>query len=101
MMATGAPGNRPLASTANLAIFSSMPFSMFWLALHQGPRARFFEPFAAPRQAWIGQEIFMGVERLFARSRRHSFARAVGQYPIALLIVHEVGDHNLVENLLM
>ena len=43
----------------------------------------------------------MGVERLFARGGLDSFARAVGQYPIALLIVHQVGDHDLVQDLLM
>src|ERR1700676_3860301 len=48
---------------------------------------RLLERFAAARQAWIGHEIFVGVEGLLAGSGRDPRGRAVGQERPALLIV--------------
>src|ERR1700687_5283312 len=62
---------------------------------------RFLERFATARQARVGYEIFLGVGRLFARRGLYARRGAVGQEPPALLVVLEVGDHDLIENLLM
>src|SRR6516164_4916846 len=54
--------------------------------------------FAAARQTRIGHEIIVRVERLLPARGRDSLARAVRQYAKALLIIHQVGLHNLVEH---
>ena len=43
----------------------------------------------------------MSVERLLAFGQRNPYARAVGQHPKALLVVHQVGFHDLIEHMLM
>ena len=50
------------------------------------------------RQARIGHEIFMRVERLFPFGGRNPFARAVRQNAKALFVVHEVRLHDLFEH---
>ena len=43
----------------------------------------------------------MRVERLFARHGGDPLARAVRHDPEALLVVHEIGFHDLIEHMLM
>src|SRR5262249_61581892 len=60
-----------------------------------------FERFAAARQAWIGHEVLVRVERLLAVGGCDTRGRAVGQERPARFVVLEVGDHDLVEHLLV
>src|ERR1700680_4347467 len=62
---------------------------------------RLLERFSAARQAWVGHEILVGIERLFAGSRLDTRGRAVGQERPALLVVLELGDHGLIHDLLV
>src|SRR5262245_7152995 len=62
---------------------------------------RFLERFATTRQAWIGHEVLVGVERFLAPGRLYPIRAAVGQEFPALFIVFQVGNHDLVEHLLM
>ena len=64
-------------------------------------RRGFFERFATARQARIGHEIFVGVERLFARRGLDAHRGAVRQEVPALLVVLEIRHHDLVEHLLV
>src|SRR5689334_18159878 len=59
------------------------------------------EGFATTGQARIGHEILMGVEWFLALGGCDPTARAVRQHGPALLVVEQVGQHDLVENLLM
>src|SRR5271167_3988906 len=59
------------------------------------------ERFSASRQARIGHEILVRIERLFAGRDLDARRGAVGQEGPALLVVLEVGDHDLIEHLLM
>ena len=43
----------------------------------------------------------MGIERFLAFGWRDPLARSVRHYKIALLIVHQIGFHNLIEHLFM
>src|SRR5690606_11203817 len=56
---------------------------------------------AAAGQARVLHEVLMRVECLFAGLERHPLPGAVGLQRPALLIVPEVGDHDLVKHLLM
>src|ERR1700760_2183486 len=67
----------------------------------EAARRGFLERFSASRQAWIGHEIFVRVEGLFARRDLDTDRRAVRQEGPALLVVLEVGDHDLIEHLLV
>ena len=49
----------------------------------------------------MGQEVLVRVERLLALGRRYPDARTVGQYPKALLVVHQIGFHDLIEHVLV
>src|SRR3954451_22649488 len=60
-----------------------------------------FERFATARKTRIGHEVFVGVERLFARRKLDTHRRAVGQEVPALLVILEIGHHDLVEHLLV
>src|ERR1700730_6406368 len=61
----------------------------------------FLERFSASRQARIGHEILVRIERLFAGGDLDAGRSAVGKDRPALLVVLEVGDHDLIEHLLM
>src|SRR5437764_10435410 len=58
-----------------------------------------FERFATARQARIGHEVFVGVERLFARRGLDTHRGAVRQEVPDLLVVLEIRHHDLVEQL--
>ena len=60
---------------------------------------RFFERFSTARQTRICHEIFVGVEGFFARRGLYARGTAIRQELPALLVVLEIGDHNLAENL--
>src|SRR5262249_34281508 len=60
---------------------------------------RVFKRFSTTGQAWVRHEIFVGVERLFAGRRLYARRGAIGQELPALLIVLEIGHHDLVEHL--
>src|SRR5215208_134461 len=62
---------------------------------------RLLERFATARKTRIGHEVFVGVERLVARRGLDTHRGAVGQEVPALLIVLEIGHHDLVEHLLV
>src|SRR5262245_38443904 len=62
---------------------------------------RLLERFSTARQARIGHEVLVGVERLLARRARYAHGGAIGQDLPALLVVLEIGDHDLIEHLLM
>src|SRR5258707_10191177 len=67
----------------------------------QTARRGLLEGFSASRQARVGHEILLRVERLFARRDLDTGRRAVRQQRPALLVVLEIGDHDLIEHLLM
>src|SRR5919107_2206153 len=99
-----------MSITAMGGPWSSRPFTgacMMYAALRRAFEAaketarRFFEGFATARKARIGHEIFVGVEGFFARRRLYAHRTAVRQELPALLIVLEVGDHDLAEHLLV
>src|SRR5437868_3234524 len=87
--------SRPWAGTVARARLT--PFAAARKAAGRGV----LERFATARQARIGHEVFMGVERLFARRGLDTHRGAVGQEVPALCIVFEVGNHDLVHDLLM
>src|SRR5689334_25026316 len=60
-----------------------------------------FQRLAAARQAWIGHEVLVRVERLLAVGGLDTRGRAVGQERPARFVVLEVGDHDLIEHLLV
>src|SRR3954467_12574042 len=68
---------------------------------YEAARRRVIERFAPTRQARIGHEIFVGVERLLALGCFYAIRGAVGQKFPALLIVLEVRHHDLIEHLLV
>src|SRR5690349_10348770 len=80
---------------------------MIWAALRRAfepaeeTARRFLERFATSGQARIGHEIFVGVERLFARGRLYARGTAVRQELPALLIVLEIRHHDLTLHLLV
>src|SRR3569832_1010530 len=55
----------------------------------------FFERFATAREARIGHEVFVGVERFLARRRQKTRRGPVRQDLPALLVVLEVRRHDL------
>src|SRR5205809_4380311 len=60
-----------------------------------------FERFSTAGQAWIGHEIFVSIEGFLARRRLYARRGAIRQEFPALLIVLGIGDHDLVEHLLV
>src|SRR5262245_65856645 len=60
-----------------------------------------FERLAAARQAWIGHEVLVRVERLLAVGGLDTRGRAVGQERPARFVVLEVGDRDLVVQLIV
>src|SRR4051794_30579293 len=87
--------SRPWAGTIARARLT--PFAAARKAAGRGV----LERFATARQARIGHEVFMGVERLFARRGLDTHRGAVGQEVPALCIVLEIRHHDLVEHLLV
>src|ERR1700736_3969157 len=67
----------------------------------EAARRRFLEGFATAGQARIGHEILVGIERLLAGGGLYAHRGAVRQELPALLVVLEVGDHDLTEHLLV
>src|SRR6187200_725470 len=65
------------------------------LAARKAAGRRLFERFATARQTRICHEIFMGVERLFARRGLDTHRGAIGQEVPALLVVLEIRQHDL------
>src|SRR5436853_1407966 len=70
-------------------------------AAREAAGRRLLERLATARKARIGHEVFVGVERLFARRRLDTHRGAVGQEVPALLVVLEIRHHDLVEHLLV
>src|SRR6266702_7387296 len=94
MTATGGPrSSRPRAAC---------PARLGALApANEAAGGRVFKRFSTAGQAWIGHEIFMGIERLLAGCSLYARRCAVRQELPALLVVLEIGDHDLVEHLLV
>src|SRR5947209_12118884 len=67
----------------------------------EAARRRFFERFATSRQARIGHEIFVSIEGFLSLRGFYAIRGAVGQEFPALLVVLEVGHHDLLEHLLV
>src|SRR5499433_4135690 len=67
----------------------------------QAASRRGLQRLAAARQAWIGHEVLVRVERLLAVGGLDTRGRTVGQERPALFVVLEVGDHDLLEHLLV
>src|SRR5215470_390537 len=67
----------------------------------EAARRRFLEGLATAGQARIGHEILVGIERLLAGGGLYAHRGAVWQEPPALLVVLEIGDHDLAEHLLV
>src|SRR3954452_12958428 len=65
----------------------------------EAARRGVLERFATARQARIGHEVFVGVERFLARCGLYARGTAVRQETPALLIVHEIRHHDLPQNL--
>src|SRR6202158_4232052 len=65
------------------------------------PRAACPVRLGALALAWIGHEIFVGIERLLAGCGLYARRGAVRQELPALLVVLEIGHHDLVEHLLV
>src|ERR1700756_5692154 len=62
---------------------------------------RLFERFATSGEARIGHKIFVSVEGFFARLRLYARGAAVRQDLPALLVILEIGHHDLPEHLLV
>src|SRR5262245_44952828 len=62
-------------------------------------RGRSLERFSTARETRICHEVFVGVERIFALIAYDALPTRVRQEPEALLVVLEIGDHDLVEHL--
>src|SRR5664279_3823195 len=77
------------------------PLRAFDEAADETARRRFLERFTTARQTRIGHEILMGDEGFLARRGLYARRTAIRQELPALLIVLEIGRHNLAENLLV
>src|ERR1700730_13744897 len=62
---------------------------------------RFFKRFSTAGQAWIRHEIFVRIEGLLARCGLYARRGAIRQELPALLVILEIGHHDLVEHLLV
>src|SRR5215467_11501390 len=67
----------------------------------EAARRRFLERFATAGQARIGHEILVGIERFLAGGGLYAHRGAVWQELPTLLVVLEIGDHDLAEDLLV
>src|SRR5215831_20870126 len=98
MTAIGGPwSSRPLAD----GTMAAERLRAFDEAAYKAARRRFLERFSTARQARICHEILVGVEGFLARRGLYARGTAVGQELPALLVVLEIGHHNLAENLFM
>src|SRR5919205_3497169 len=91
MTATGGPrSSRPRAGS---------PFArLAAVALaNEAAGGGFFKRFSTAGQAWIGHEVFVGIERLLPGRGLYAHRGAVRQELPALLVVPEVRDHDLIE----
>src|SRR5262249_55330328 len=70
-------------------------------AAYKATRGGVFDRFSTSRQARIFYEIILGGEGFLALRRFYSIWGAVGQKFPALFIILEVGDHDLIEHLLV
>src|SRR5947209_16193702 len=97
MTATGGPWSRRpwAAAAAGLRRLSAVE------AAYKAARRGLFERFATTRQARIGHEILVGVEGFLARCGCYAMPGTVRQELPALLVVLEIGHHDLVEHLLV
>src|SRR5690242_2048126 len=95
MTATGGPwSRRPFgAATPRLTLARDLA--------DEAARRGFFERFATAREARIGHEVLVGVERLLARGRLYARRGPVRQDLPALLVVFEIRHHDLAEHLLV
>src|SRR5690242_8792240 len=99
----------PMSMTATAGPVSSRPFGAGAPARLRVARDLpdeaagrvFFERFATAREARIGHEVFVGVERFLARRRLYARRGPVRQDLPALLIVLEIGHHDLPQHLLV
>src|SRR6185369_13300981 len=96
----------PMSITAIGGPWSSLPWAdvaaalrAFDEAANEAAGRTFFERLATARQARIGHEILVGVERLIARRGLYARRTAVRQELPALLVVLEIGHHDLAEHL--
>src|SRR5260370_39310795 len=92
MTATGGPrSSRPRAAC---------PARLGALApANEAARGRVFKRFSTAGQAWIGHEIFMGIEWLLDGCSLYARRCAVRQEPPALLALLAIADHDLGEQL--
>src|ERR1700681_3394212 len=98
MTAIGGPwSRRPWAERSGLYA----RLGAFDEAADETARRRFLERFTTARQTRIGHEILVGVERFLARRGLYARRTAIRQDLPALLIILEIGRHNLAENLLV
>src|SRR5262249_55461635 len=67
----------------------------------EAARRRFLEGFATAGQARISHEILVGIESLLAGGGLYAHRGAVWQEPPTLLVILEIGDHDLAEHLLV
>src|SRR5258708_3202968 len=98
MTATGGPwSSRPWAgsSAASRRRLASIK------PTDEAARRRIFERFATTRKARIGHEIFVGIEGLLPLRAFYAIRGAVGQEFPALLVILEIGHHDLLEHLLV
>src|SRR5215831_6337016 len=94
MTATGGPrSSRPRAASPT-RLGALAPAS-------EAAGGRVFKGFSTTGQAWVRHEIFVGIERLLAGCGLYARRGAVRQELPALLIVLEIGHHDLVEHLLV
>src|SRR6266478_4138389 len=99
MTAIGGPfASRPWAGTAQPARADRLRAAAL---TNEAAGRGIFERFATARQARIGHEVLVGVERFLARGRLYAHRGAIGQELPALLVVVEVRHHDLVEHLLV
>src|ERR1700758_3767807 len=67
----------------------------------EAARRGFLEGFATAGQTRIGHEILVGIESLLAGGGLYAHRGPVWQEPPALLVVLEIGDHDLTEHLVV
>src|SRR5262245_56770096 len=96
MTATGGPwSSQPCA----MPLASGSDYSTPGSPREVARRRRFLEGLAAAREAGIGHKVLVRVEGFFADRRFDPDRRAVVQQLPALLVIHQVGNHDLIQNL--
>src|SRR5947207_271146 len=91
--ATGGPRSRRPGARSRLP-----PLGALALA-NEAAGEGVFKRFSTARQAWIGHEILVRIERLLAGHRLYAGRSAIRQEFPTLLIVLEIGDHDLIKDL--